>query len=169
LEWKDEGFDGSSPSPEQTAHRRLASNDFILGVNVPGISNPNGGQAISDSNLAVGPNHIVQIVKADYAIYNKQGTQIQASRPTYTLFQSLNGAGQVCSVVGTGAVFASYDKWADRWVLIQATANQTPKWAICMAVSQTNNPTGGYYQYEFVVSVPTPSSFYKVTMGCLFI
>jgi len=111
----------------------------------PGVGATNS--APSDANLAVGPNHIVQIVNANFAVYNKSG----AIFPKYpqsigSLFGALGG-----SCTGQwGDPIAQYDKAADRW-LISQMGNFNAPFTECIAVSQTSDPTGAYnlYSYNF--------------------
>jgi len=105
------------------------------------------GSAPSDANLAVGPNHIVQIVNTEFAVYNKNGT-IFAGYPKAIgpLFTNLGG-----SCTGQwGDPIVQYDKAADRW-LISQLGNFSAPFTECIAVSQTNDPTGFYnlYSYNF--------------------
>jgi hypothetical protein len=105
------------------------------------------GSAPPDPNLAVGPNHIVQIVNTEYAVYNKNGT-IFAGYPQAigSLFSALGG-----SCAGDwGDPIAQYDKAADRW-LISQLGNFSAPFTECIAVSQTSDPTGAYnlYSYNF--------------------
>jgi len=52
------------------------------GIVFDGISSP--GYVPSDSNLAVGPNHIVETVNVQYAVYNKSGATL-AGKPAPTM------------------------------------------------------------------------------------
>jgi len=45
----------------------------------------------SDSNLAIGPNHIVETVNVQYAVYNKSGAILAGPTNITTLFASLGG------------------------------------------------------------------------------
>jgi hypothetical protein len=110
------------------------------------------GSAPGDPNLAVGPNHIVQIVNTEYAVYDKSGNIF----PGYpkTLGSIFNALGNSCTGEW-GDPIAQYDNAADRWLLSQLGTFNTPG-IECIAVSQTNDPTGAYYLYSFI---PDSSSF----------
>jgi hypothetical protein len=105
------------------------------------------GSAPGDPNLAVGPNHIVQIVNTEYAVYDKSGNIFPGYPKTLgSIFSALGG-----SCTGEwGDPIAQYDKAADRWLLSQLGSFSAP-YLECIAVSQTNDPTGAYnlYSYSF--------------------
>ena len=112
-----------------------------LGVDFDGIPSP--GYAPSDSNMAVGPNHIVETVNVQFAVFNKSGATLAGPTNILSLFTPLGG---VCS--GTvGDPIALYDRQADRWVITMIGSNGN--YAECVAVSQTNNPAGAYYLFGY--------------------
>jgi uncharacterized membrane protein len=105
------------------------------------------GYAPPDPNLAVGPNHIVQIVNTEYSVYSKSGAMFAGYPKTIgSLFSALGGgcAGE------SGDPIVQYDRAADRWLISQLGSFSAP-YAECIAVSQTNDPTGAYnlYSYSF--------------------
>src|SRR5882762_2482766 len=111
----------------------------------PGVSA--NGSAPPDPNLAVGPNHIVQMVNTEYAVYSKSGTIFAGYPKTIgSLFSALGG-----SCTGQwGDPIVQYDKVADRWLISQLGSFSAP-FSECFAVSRTNDPTGAYnlYAYSF--------------------
>ena len=115
-----------------------------LGADFDGISSP--GYAPSDSNMAVGPNDIVETVNVQFAVYSKTGATIAGPTNILNIFTPLGG---LCS--GTyGDPVVLYDRPADRWVL-SIIGNTGSTQAECIAVSKTNNPAGAYnlYGYSF--------------------
>lgn len=106
--------------------------------------NPTGCGTCSppDPNGDVGPNHYIHMVNATkVAIYNKAGTLVGGPFNLSTLWSSGNCA------ANAGDPIALYDGIANRWLLSQfATPNH-----MCVAISQTADPTGSYYTYEFNV------------------
>ncbi len=103
-----------------------------------------------DTNGDVGPNHYVQIVNTDFAIFNKSGTAIFGPVPINTLWQ---GFGGLCQSDNDGDPIVIYDPIADRWVISQfavtgANGTSVP-FLQCVAVSQTADPTGSYNRYSF--------------------
>src|SRR5690348_5210906 len=95
----------------------------------------------------VGPDHYVQIVNSSFAVFSKAGKLLLGPIPTQTVFAGLGGP---CASGGYDGVVL-YDPLADRWLITQlAWANQFtgPYWE-CIAVSQTGDPTGQYWQYGY--------------------
>ncbi len=114
----------------------------------PGVSA--NGYAPPDSNLAVGPNHIVQMVNVQFAVYDKSGT-IFAGYPKYigSIFSALGGG---CTG-NFGDPIVQYDKAADRWLISQLGSFSAP-FSECIAVSRTNDPTGAYNLYAYSFGPP---------------
>ena len=98
-----------------------------------------------DTNGDVGPNHYVQIVNLDLAIFNKTGTPILGPIPINTLWSGFGGA---CEIRNDGDPIALYDPLADRWVISELQHSILP-YLECVAVSQTPDPTGAYFRYSF--------------------
>ena len=124
-------------------------------LNFDGVGNgfigPHGTFTVNstppDTNLAVGPNHAVEIVNTDFAIFNKSGTPIFGPVPINTLWSGFGGS---CETDNDGDPIAKYDRIADRWVLSQfAVTAPNPDYLQCVAVSQTSDPTGAYNRYSF--------------------
>ena len=113
------------------------------------------GTVPPDTNGDVGPNHYVQAVNSYYgttiSIYNKSATPLSQ----FTLNDLWAGSGKPCEGHGYGDPIVLHDSLADRWILTEfalPTGSGTPPWYLCVAVSQTPDPTGAYYLYEFAVS-----------------
>src|SRR5260370_33333968 len=106
-----------------------------------GFSGPHGtfsvGAAPPDPNGTVGPNHYVEIVNTDFAVFNKSGTPLYGPVPINTLW---SGFGGLCQTNNDGDPDVSYDQIADRW-LISQFALGTATFNECVAVSQTPDPT----------------------------
>ncbi len=119
-----------------------------------GFTGPSGTFTVQsappDTEGDVGPNHYVQIVNTDFAIFNKSGTPIFGPVPINTLWQ---GFGGFCATDNDGDPVVIYDPIADRWVISQfavSGANGTSvPFLQCVAVSQTADPTGAYNRYSF--------------------
>ncbi len=109
-----------------------------------------------DTEGAVGPNHYVQVVNSVFAIYSKTGTQLAGPSNTNTLW---SGFGGPCQTDNSGDAIFLYDQMADRFVLTQFAVAGSHQ-SVCFAVSQTPDPTGSYYLYEFVT--PRFPDYYKV-------
>ncbi|MFZ6027010.1 MAG: Kelch repeat-containing protein [Chloroflexota bacterium] len=97
-----------------------------------------------DTTGDVGPNHFVQMVNVETAIYDKTGTLLDQ----FTNDQLWDGTGGVCEANNDGDPIVLYDDMADRWLLSQFAVPAGSE-AMCFAISMTNDPTGSYYLYEF--------------------
>ncbi len=112
-------------------------------VNVPG----QGGANPNDTNGDIGPNDYVQMINSNFQIFDRQGTPRGPSAAINTLWAS-NPAGQnACSTQNAGDPIVLYDRQADRWLLSQFAQTQF----LCIAISQTPDPTGAYFLYQFTV------------------
>src|SRR5215831_1937518 len=113
-----------------------------------GINNFTVNSAPPDTNGDVGPNHFVQIVNTDIAIYNKSGgAPIMGPVPTNTLW---SGFGGLCQTDNDGDGVVIYDPIADRWVISQfAVTGTSTHFLHCIAVSTTPDPTGTWNRYSF--------------------
>ena len=102
------------------------------------------GRGGIDLSIAVGPNHIVEVVNGYMAVFTKTGKLLYGAVPNNTLFA---GFGDRCSAVNGADTVARYDQLADRWLIVLPVF-QRP-YAMCYAVSATPDPLGAYYRYEF--------------------
>jgi hypothetical protein len=105
-----------------------------------------------DVNGDVGPNHYVQWVNLSYAVYNKSGTRLAGPLSGNQLFSGFSGT--ACATSNDGDPIALYDELADRWMLSQFALPNYPSGPFyqCIAVSQTGDPAGAYYRYQFKIS-----------------
>ncbi|MEW6402750.1 MAG: carboxypeptidase-like regulatory domain-containing protein [Chloroflexota bacterium] len=118
--------------------------------NFEGVSNVNGVLP-PDTNGDVGPNHYMQWVNLSFAIYSKTGTLLYGPAAGNTLWQGFGGA---CETTNDGDPIVQYDHLADRWMVSQFALPNYPSgpYYECIAVSQTNDPTGAWYRYAFQIS-----------------
>ena len=119
-------------------------------ANFDGIGNGVAGFSVNsappDTNGDVGPNHYVQVVNTDFAVYNKStGGIVYGPVPINTLWSGFGGG---CQTNNDGDPVVVYDRIANRWVISQFSVSTTP-YLQCVAVSQTSDPTGSYYRYSF--------------------
>jgi len=176
-----------------------------------GFTGPNGTAVFknpSDNSLAVGPNHIVQIVNSRFAVYTKAGGRYHQSGKVLYGPVATNaiwaGFGGVCEARNNGDGVVRYDQLAGRWLFVmpiftrinpgeypaghgdavaagQASVPGDPAvlpsnpqpppanplagkhvfsgseeqtkphgtFAMCYAVSVSDDPLGGYYRYAF--------------------
>jgi hypothetical protein len=114
---------------------------------IPGNGDP------SDLSLAVGPNHIVQAVNWQIAVYSKKGAMYSTTgmslgtKASKSIFAGLGGRCEAGSDIDHGDTVVRYDQLAGRWVFIQPVF--ASPYAMCYAVSTSADPLGSYNKYEF--------------------
>lgn len=101
----------------------------------------------SDTNGDVGLNHYVQTVNTLTRVYDKNGSALTPPFKMSDIFAPLNTP---CAARNDGETVVLYDTLADRWLLSQY-CNAFPPFRQMIAVSQTGDPLGAYYIYEFVM------------------
>jgi hypothetical protein len=99
-----------------------------------------------DPNGAVGPNHVVTMANLHFQIFNKSGTTLFGPAANNTLWSGFGGG---CQTQNAGDPVVVYDQLADRWLLTQFTSSAP--YLQCVALSQTNDPTGAYYRWAIPV------------------
>jgi uncharacterized repeat protein (TIGR01451 family) len=110
--------------------------------------------APSDTNGDAGPNHYVQIVNSVFSIYSKTGTRLVGPTPINDIWNSAPNAAEFdCTTQSRGDPIVQYDPLADRWLISQfnfpGVAVIAPPFDECVAISETPDPTGAYYLYDF--------------------
>ena len=118
---------GEGAGVEQTSHGHRPSAPLLegfdgLGAGFGGPDRITNFRNPSDNSLAVGPNHIVQIVNSRLAVYTKKGarygksgTVLYGDVPTNTIF---SGFGGVCEARNNGDAVGRYDQLAGRWLIV---------------------------------------------------
>ncbi|MCB9189000.1 MAG: T9SS type A sorting domain-containing protein [Flavobacteriales bacterium] len=109
-----------------------------------------------DPSGAAGPNHYVQMVNSQFTIYDKSGTVLYGPSNLGTLLGGGND----------GDPIVMYDKDADRWFLSQFKQSNN---SLQIAISQTPDPTGAYYSYEFSLNVFPDYPKYSVWSNAYFV
>ncbi len=106
-----------------------------------GFSGSNPPDPVGD----VGPNHYVQMINslngALVRIYDKASPAPNALA-TFTL----DGLGAGFCGSGFGDPIVLYDRFVDRWMLSEFSSAGN---RLCVYISQTPDPTGSYYAYDF--------------------
>ena len=106
-----------------------------------------------DPVMAVGPNHIVEMINLVTAIYNKSGATLVAPFDVGALWSGF--AVPDCSEP-SGDPIVLYDQFMDRWVLSQFTTSglfdPSRPFYNCVAISATSDPTGPYHRYAFTTN-----------------
>jgi uncharacterized repeat protein (TIGR01451 family) len=101
-----------------------------------------------DTNGDVGPNHYVQTTNLLVRVFDKSSRPLTPPFKLSSLFASVGGA---CATRDDGDPIALYDPLADRWLLSQFCTAATPFTHQMIAVSQTGDPTGAYFVYDFMM------------------
>ncbi|MFI5257355.1 MAG: hypothetical protein ACHQRK_08855 [Gemmatimonadales bacterium] len=98
-----------------------------------GFVGPHGsatGRNPSDNSLAVGPDHIVQIVNSRMAIFTKKGRRFaETGRAVYGPVGTNNvfrGFGGPCEARPNGDAVVRYDQLADRWLIVMPLFSRAP-------------------------------------------
>ena len=101
-----------------------------LGVGFEGPQGTTNVRNPSDNTLAVGPNHIVQIVNSRTAIFTKQGKKFDTSgRVLYGPVETANffkGFGGQCEATNNGDAVVRYDQVANRWLIVMPLFRRGP-------------------------------------------
>ena len=116
------------------------------------------GRGGIDISLAVGPDHVFEILNGNMAVFSKKGKKysetgklLYGAVPNNTVFA---GFGVRCGVSNNSDSVVRYDQLADRWLIVVPVFTRPPDnpegpYAMCYAVSATSDPLGPYYRYEF--------------------
>src|SRR5215210_6220677 len=129
----EQGSQGTKP-----AATLVASFDG-LGVGFEGPQGPATLRSPSDNTLAVGPDHIVQIVNSRMAIFTKKGKKYDTTgKALYGAVNTSNvfkGFGGTCEARNNGDAVVRYDQLADRWLIVMpifgraaVRPDQPPNW-----------------------------------------
>src|SRR5512138_3292380 len=98
-----------------------------------------------DTDGDIGPEHYFQVVNASYAIYNKSGSKLLGPLPSSSVWNGMPNNSN------DGDAVVLYDENANRWLFTQFSLPNYPNGPFyqMIAVSQTPDPTGSWYRYEF--------------------
>lgn len=101
-----------------------------LGVGFEGPQGTTSLRQPSDNTLAVGHDHIVQIVNSRTAIYTKKGKKYDTTGkvlygpvPTNNVFKGFGGE---CEAKNNGDAVVRYDQLADRWLILMPIFSRGP-------------------------------------------
>jgi subtilisin-like proprotein convertase family protein len=117
-----------------------------------GLSNTSNGTLFGfqvsppDTVGDVGPNHYVQMVNLMFRVFDKAGNPLTAPLKVSTIFAPL---GPPCGSTDNGDPIVLYDPLADRWLLSQFCTVADPNNHQLIAISQTSDPSGAYFLYDF--------------------
>ena len=157
---------GHPPLPLRPTPPKRQQPDAALQLSTPLVAAPpalfnfegvNNVDAVMppDTNGDIGPNHYVQWVNTTFAVYDRAGNVLYGPAAGSTIW---DGFGGPCESQNDGDPIVLYDHLADRWLMSQfALPNNffgilfAPFYQ-CIAISQTPDPTGAYYRYEYQFS-----------------
>lgn len=113
------------------------------------ISNFDGigasGSVPPDTYGEAGLAYYFQVVNTSYAIFNKTGEMIFGPSPNHTVWMGMPNNDN------SGDAVVLYDETADRWLFTQFSLPNYPAGPFfqMIAVSQTSDPTGSWYRYQY--------------------
>lgn len=114
------GVEQRAPGNRPPAELVTSFDGLGVGFNGPQGTSRQGNP--SDNSLAVGPNHIVQIVNSRMAIFTKKGARYDTTgKILYGPVQTRNvfrGFGGACEQQNNGDAVVRYDQLADRWLIV---------------------------------------------------
>jgi hypothetical protein len=112
--------------------------------NFEGNSNTQGYDP-PDTHGDVGPNNFFQVVNCHYSIYSKTGSLLLGPLNTSTIWNGMPNNSN------DGDAVVLYDEVANRWLIAQFSLANCPvgPYYEMIAVSQTADPTGSWYRYEY--------------------
>ncbi|MFZ4564797.1 MAG: hypothetical protein ACOYNU_15570, partial [Bacteroidales bacterium] len=133
-------FQGPDPV-RQSAFGTLTSDTTIQ--NFDGIGS--NGPWPPDTDGEAGPLHYLQVVNCRFVVYDKNGTILLGPSNSNTIFAGLPNN------TNDGDAVVLYDENADRWLFSQFSLPNYPNGPFYenVAISQTNDPTGTWYRYQF--------------------
>ena len=157
---------GQDPARQRLMGQRFSNTPLS---NYDGLGNTDnetviGGRvAPPDPELDVGEDYIVEMVNLLLAVYDKQtGQLVYGPVENNAVF---DGFGGDCEFDNTGDVISLYDDEADRWLVSHMSFGGDNPGTECVAISQTSDPTGAWYRYEFVISETANNDYPKLGVG----
>ncbi len=98
-----------------------------------------------DDNGTAGPNHFMQTINVRYTIYDKMGSLQAGPTNLNTIFSGVPGANR-----NDGDPIILWDEQAQRYLMAEFSLGSP--YYMLIAVSQTDDPTGFWDAYSFVMS-----------------
>lgn len=155
------------PHPRKAGHGKAGSAAVQTGgvtgtmpsfeQNFDGVSNGDNPKIVlpPDTQGDVGLNNYVQMVNDSFAVFDKQGNLQLGPVPSTTLWQDF---GAPCETVNGSDPITMYDEVANRWfmslIVNPLLAPNVDGYHECIAVSQTSDPLGAWFRYDFTFSAP---------------
>ena len=154
-------------------HRRgrAGARPARIGLNFTGVTLTqgaalNGGTlyAPPDSDGAVGPNDIVQLINGAFVVYDKTANHTPLLTESARTFWALSGNDPGNSLSGLG-IFNQriiYDPTTQRWIAAGLTGDTTNN-SILLARSDTSDPTGSWHSVAIPGNVGGPGQYVDYT------
>jgi hypothetical protein len=132
--------------PGQQAYLGSILTDTTI-QNFDGVNNVDG-YVPPDTHGDVGPNHYFHVVNASYSVYNKSGVKLIGPFNNSTVWTGMPNNSN------DGDAIVLYDEQANRWLFSQFSLPSYPYGPFyqMIAVSQTADPTGSWYRWEYSFS-----------------
>lgn len=135
----DFGIRGGTPAGSIGGTSRAVPESYFGGISFTGAIPP-------DPHMAVGPNHVVQVVNSRIAFFDKNsGSQLFGQEST----QFFSGTGAL-DFQFDPRVF--YDQFNERWILLFLTTDFTSQSQMLLAVSDDENPLGLWSRFVYNVA-----------------
>src|SRR5262245_61947620 len=130
-----------------------------LGEGFEGPQGKSRGRNPSDNSLAVGPNHIVQIVNSQMAVFTKAGEKFDATGkclygpvPTNNVFRGFAGES---AEMNNGDTVVRYDQLANRWLIVMPIFRRLPPKEAEPPVPKSGEPA--HFSLPSVANQPGPA------------
>ena len=126
--------------------RQISFGDAITDTTIQNFDGvgPNGSYP-PDTDGEVSLNHYMHVVNTRFAVYDKNGNKLLGPSNNSVIFNGLPNN------TNDGDAVLLYDENADRWLFSQFALPNYPNGPFYenVAISQTNDPTGSWYRYQF--------------------
>ncbi len=130
--------------PDPGWQSEMGTNRALTGI----IQNWSGQSTYSnppDDNGTAGPNHYMQTINVKYTIYDKMGSLQAGPTNLNTVFSGVPGANR-----NDGDPIILWDEQAGRYLMAEFSLGSP--YYMLIAVSQTDDPTGMWDAYSFVMN-----------------
>ena len=151
---------GTDPAWQTAAPTHGFERAVNLSVNGMGYTNVSP----ADPNLAVGPNHVIQMINGSSGAYFRIYDKNLANPGTQTYMDNFVGSiGSIATYSGLGDPVILYDALADRWVMTEFSDSGN---RMIVAISTGSSPTGSWYAYSYTASSFPDYPKYAVWNNC---
>ncbi|MCG6963655.1 MAG: carboxypeptidase-like regulatory domain-containing protein, partial [Acidobacteria bacterium] len=151
----------ASPSGEPQGEGRITQVTGVLApapsVAFDGLNSDTNAAVVGfrvmppDTEGAVGMNYYIQMINMVWAVYNKSDGSMAAGPYPLVQVWASGIPGTDCANYNDGDPVVLYDPLAQRWFMSQL-AYEGSSYRNCLAVSQTGDPTGAWYVWQYTYS-----------------